>query len=371
MRAQTPNDADSTGVIEQFLDEILPNRLLQVLAIVAAAFVVAKVVNWILCNVIRTWARRTKIQLDEQIVNLLQGPVVKSVVILGIGIAAELLDTSERVSTVTNRALWTIVLAIWTVFAFRLNQLLLRAAAAQPDRFLTVESRTYPLFDNLGKLLIIGLATYLLIETWSVDPTGWIASAGLIGIAVGFAAKDTLANFFSGIFIIADAPYKVGDFINLQDGTRGQVVYIGLRSTRLLTRDDIEITIPNAIIGNSQITNETGGRWSKSRIRVKVGVAYGSDVDLVRRVLLEAAEIGEHLATDPEPRVRFRRFGDSALEFELLGWITEPVLRGRVTDALNTEVYKRFADEGIEIAYPKRDIYIREMPRGDVSGTGG
>ena len=146
--------------------------------------------------------------------------------------------------------------------------------------------------------------------------------------------------------------------MNLDTGERGRVTQVGLRSTRLLTRDDVEITIPNAVIANAKIINESGGPWEKERIRIRVGVAYGSDLQLVRRVLADAASGHPNVCTDPAPRVRFRSFGDSALEHELLCWIDEPVLRGRVVDALNTSVYEKLMAAGIEIPYPKRDVYL-------------
>jgi len=189
-----------------------------------------------------------------------------------------------------------------------------------------------------------------------------LASAGIVGIAVGFAAKDSLANLFAGFFIVTDAPYKVGDYIVFDTGERGRVTQIGLRSTRLLTRDDVEITIPNSIIANSKIVNESGGPWERSRVRVQVGVAYGRDIDVVREVLMKVARSSQHLCTDPEPRVRLRAFGDSGLNFELLGWIDLPERRGQVLDALNSAVYQQFAAHGIEIPFPKRDLYIKQMP---------
>ncbi|MEE8343466.1 MAG: mechanosensitive ion channel family protein, partial [Gammaproteobacteria bacterium] len=100
----------------------------------------------------------------------------------------------------------------------------------------------------------------------------------------------------------------------------------------------------------------------KFRIRVAVSVAYGSDIDQVRRILTEVATGEEMVCEVPEPRVRFRTFGDSGLNFELLCWVDKPVLRGRVLDALNSEVYKRFQSEGVEIPYPKRDVYIKSQP---------
>ena len=225
-----------------------------------------------------------------------------------------------------------------------------------------IDARTLPLFNNVARIAIVAGAIYFVLLAWDIDVTGWLASAGIIGIAVGFAAKDTLANFFAGLFISADAPYKAGDFIVLDTGERGRVTQVGIRSTRLLTRDDVEIIIPNAVMGNAKIVNESGGPWAKERLRVPVQVAYGSDVDQVRAALLAVAEGRAGVSAEPAPRVRFRAFGDSGLSFELLCWIDEPVLRGRVLDDLLTAVYKRFQAEGIEIPFPQRDVWVRALP---------
>jgi MscS family membrane protein len=225
-----------------------------------------------------------------------------------------------------------------------------------------VRPQTRPLFENLGFLIVLAIAGYLLFRSWDIDMTAWLASAGVIGIAVGFAAKDTLANLFSGVFILADAPYKIDDYVVLDSGQRGKVTHIGIRSTRLLTRDDVEITIPNAIMGNTSIINESGGPHEKFRIRVSVGVAYGSDIDKVKEVLMEVAVKEPQVCNDPEPRVRFLLFGASSLDIDLLCWVENPEIRGRVLDVLNTTIYKRFNEEGIEIPYSKQDVYIKEMP---------
>jgi len=141
----------------------------------------------------------------------------------------------------------------------------------------------------VATVLIVAIAAYALLQVWNIDPTAWLASAGVVGIAVGFAAKDTLANLFAGFFIIADVPYKLGDYVVLDAGERGEITRVGIRSTRLLTRDDVEVIIPNSELANHKIVNESGGRWVKFRIRLKVGVAYGSDLDRVVEVLEEVA----------------------------------------------------------------------------------
>jgi small-conductance mechanosensitive channel len=212
------------------------------------------------------------------------------------------------------------------------------------------------------KMLLVGLGAYIFLLIWGINPTAWLASAGVIGIAVGFAAKDTLANLISGISIVADTPYKIGDYIVLDTGERGRVTNLGMRSTRLLTRDDVEVTVPNAVIANAKIVNESGGPWVKHRIRVPVGVAYGSDVDEVCGVLEEIANSLSDIVKQPAPRVRMRALGNSSLDFELLAWIDHPEMRGRVRHDLLMSIYKVFNQKGISIPFPQTDIHVRSLP---------
>jgi MscS family membrane protein len=284
--------------------------------------------------------------------------------LIGLWIAMVRLELPTKPASIVASALKSVAVLVWSVFAIRFVGLVL-GTLSHADGFRFVEPRTRTLFDNLTRVVVVGLVIYFILLFWNINVSAWLASAGIIGIAVGFAAKDTLANLFSGIFILTDAPYEIGDYINLDSGERGQVTHVGLRSTRLLTRDDVEVTIPNAVIANAKIVNESGGRWPKERVRVKVSVAYGSDVDRVKEILNDIGVKHPQTCKDPAPRVRLRQFGESSLDFELLCWIDEPVLRGRVLDALHTEVYKHLVKEGIEIPYPKRDVYIRQMPGSD------
>ena len=215
------------------------------------------------------------------------------------------------------------------------------------------------------KVLLFAVMSYLIMSAWRINLTSWLASAGVVGIAVGFAAKDTLANFFSGVFILADAPYRVGQYIIIDGDTRGVVTEIGMRSTRLLTRDNVEVTVPNAVIGNAKIVNESSGPSQHMRVRVDVSVAYGSDVDRVREVL-GACTVGLENGADDQPGVvRFSAMGASGLDFQVLVWVKHPVYRGRLIDELNTRVYKALAAAGIEIPFPQRDLHIRSWPAGE------
>jgi MscS family membrane protein len=349
--------------LEQSLSFLGDNVALRAGVLVLLAIILAKITDWIITRLLMVWARRTKTSFDDRLIQILHRPVFLSVLLVGLWLATLQLGLSERLYGFTTHTLLTIAILTWLIFAFRACTMLLDIFSALESRFEIVQPRTVSIFDQTTKILLVGGSIYALFLTWGIDVAALLAAGGIIGIAVGFAAKDSLANLFSGIFILADAPYQVGDFIVLDSGERGQVTQIGLRSTRILTRDDIEVTIPNAVIANAKISNESGGHWEKARIRVKVGVAYGSDIDHVREVLMGVARDNPDLDGNPEPRVRFRAFGESSLGFELMGWIRQPVLRGRVLDALNSEVYKRFEQENIRIPFPQRDVHL--YPRED------
>ncbi|MCF6300409.1 MAG: mechanosensitive ion channel family protein [Proteobacteria bacterium] len=346
-----------------YWDQVLSIPFLGFIVITALGYIVAKIVVGFVSKSLKQLTKRTKSDLDDQLVETIKKPLFLTIFYFFLGMAVKSLDLSPGLESNLIRLLATIVVLAWIMRGFKILHLLLQSISSIKDRFEIIQPKTIPLFELVGKILILGLGSYILLIVWGINPTAWLASAGVIGIAVGFAAKDTLANLFSGFFIIADTPYKLGDFINLSSGERGMVTHVGMRSTRLLTRDDVEITIPNNVIGNAKIINESSGRWEKSRIRVKVGVAYGSDVAQVCEVLKQVAKKQAEIVTKPEPRVRMRAFGASSLDFELLAWIEKPVLRGRLSHQLHMDVYNAFAKEGIEISYAKQDIYIKEFPQ--------
>lgn len=140
------------------------------------------------------------------------------------------------------------------------------------------------------------------------------------------------------------------------------MTHVGIRSTRLLTRDDVEITIPNSVIGNAKIVNESGGPWEKTRIRVDVGVSYDSDLDFVHDVLMELVKERDDIANNPTPRVRYRAFGASSIDLQLMAWINYPEQKGLITHKLIMDIHKTFRDKGIEIPYSKHDLYVKEFP---------
>ena len=216
---------------------------------------------------------------------------------------------------------------------------------------------------RIVSFIIVFLLFYNFAEHFGIPVNAIFASAGIAGLAVAFAAKDTLSNLFGGVAIFMDRPFSTGDYIVLDDNERGEVVEIGLRSTRIQTRDDVMISIPNSILTNAKIVNQSSPK-PMFRVRVKIGVAYGSDINQVETILLDQVRSNSLAAQYPEPRVRFRNFGDSSLEFELLCWAKRPHDRGRLMHSLNTGIYNAFAEAGIEIPFPQRDGHLINEQKG-------
>jgi small-conductance mechanosensitive channel len=350
--------------VQRLAELIGPNVYLQA-AIIAAVFIlIGKIADWILSGIIGRFARQSTNEFDDELVGLVHRPVFISFVLLGLGLATRRIGLPEAPAFVTLGLLKSIAIVIWFNALSQLSKLVVASLQKSSTNKL-VQSGMLSLLHNVVKILLVAVAVYFVFLAWKIDVTAWLASAGIVGLALSFAAKDTLSNVFAGISIVMDAPYKTGDFIILDSGERGVVTDIGLRSTRILTRDDVEITIPNGIIGNSTIINEAGGPPARHRIRIAVGTAYGSDVDHVLATLERVAEENADILADPAPRARFRRFGESSLDFELLGWIKQPADRGRVQHELNCAVYKAFIAEKIEIPFPQRDLHVRTMPRAD------
>ena len=350
--------------LQPIWDLLTPYPGLLTLLLVLLAYVFGKLIKTVVYRSLMKVATKTGNRKDDHLVDLLTRPLVLTTVTLALMMVVSVYQLPKGLQTATLSLLATILLFSWLRTGLRTARIVLELVGDNHHRFEIVQERTIPVFDMTLKLLLVGLGAYIFLMIWGINPTAWLASAGVIGIAVGFAAKDTLANLISGISIVADTPYKIGDYIVLDTGERGRVTNLGMRSTRLLTRDDVEVTVPNAVIANAKIVNESGGPWVKHRIRIPVGVAYGSDVDEVCGVLEELANDFSDIVKQPAPRVRMRALGNSSLDFELLAWIDHPEMRGRVRHDLLMSIYKVFNQKGISIPFPQTDIHVRTMPDG-------
>ena len=215
---------------------------------------------------------------------LLRLPITISIVYFGTRETIATLPLSGTLQSVLISICSTITIFVWFLSFWKSVEPLLSILAKnhQEERY----RRLYPLFTLLGKTLVLLFGIYWFVKAWGEDPTTLLASAGIAGIAIAYASQDTLGSLFAGITIISDAPFKLGDFLILEDGSKGIVTQIGFRSTRILTPENVEIVIPNSMMANSKIKNMSGGSIKFARVDCSAGVAYGTDVDQIRSILL-------------------------------------------------------------------------------------
>ena len=347
-----------TDYLELFFT-LIKQPVIQAVLCVIGSIVTAKLVDWIIIRVLSRLANQTISTIDDKIIQILHRPIYYSILFIGLYISVHFFPMPEVITFTFKGLFKTTAIIIWSFALFQSFGHFLSWYGEKDRDDSIIQVHTLPIIDNVGKVIIFMLAIYFIIVSWGYDVTGLLAGGAALSIILGFAAKDTVANLFSGFFIMADAPYKPGDYINLDGGERGYVKTIGLRSTRIMTRDDIEITLPNSLIANSKIINESGGPKENVRVRIDISVAYGSDIDKVRSLLTEISKASESVCKDPIPRVRFRSFGDSGLIFQLHLWIEKPEDRGRIVDEINSAIYKCFIDENIEIPFPQRTIHVK------------
>jgi len=347
-------------IITDFINILKDYPPIYFIILVTISALFARITDWMLSGIILRFVKRTTTSFDDKLVDALHKPIYYSVFFWGLTLSVNAVSLPESILYILQGIFKSITVIVWSLAIFKIFIELIKWSSRAGDTKRFIQKRTIPLFDNIGKLAIFGGAVYFILLSWDVDVTGWVASAGILSVVIGFAAKDTLSNLFAGIFIMADAPYKEGDYINLDAGERGYVRSIGIRSTRIMTRDDIEITIPNSVIANSKIVNESGGPQEKERVRITINVSYESDIELVKRVLRDIAIDSQNVCSEPEPRVRFRQFADYGLTFQLLLWIEKPEIRGRVIDEINSSIFYKFKEENIEIPYPHHVVQMSQ-----------
>lgn len=327
-------------------------------AIVLASFAATWLVTLLGVNVVRRIVHSTDTQYDVVLYEELRLPVFVTVALAGVLVATTHLAVADPIARYLHSGVLTVLLLAWTRFVLRFADRVLVVAGRQSD---LVEDFA-PIFENLLTFLFLVLAAVGVFTIWNVDVTPILASAGLISVALGFAARDAIANFFGSVALYFDDTYTVGDYVVLEDGREGTVLDISIRSTELLTREDKVITVPNSVLNSTSIQNESAPR-PKTRITLEIGPAFGTDIDYFEAATLEVAEREDLVVDTPEPRMRFREFGDYTLDYELRCWVRSPLSDERAKHELLRELYKRYEQDGIDLPSPKRDVTVeRDAP---------
>ena len=227
-----------------------------------------------------------------------------------------------------------------------------------------IDDILFDLLIRFSNFIIYTVAVVIALDLLGINVVPFIAGAGVAGVAIGFAAKDTLSNLIAGVLLIIDRPFEVGDRIEVWSApagsaTWGDVIDIGLRATKIKTTDNIIIIIPNNEIMLRDIINYTIIS-EKIRVRINIGIAYEANLQKAKDVIIQVAEATEWVTDDPPPKVVVRNFGESSVDLQLRVWIKDARQRMNTISQITDKVKEVFDKEGIDIPYPRRDIFITQ-----------
>ena len=346
-------------VIRNSVDFLWGNLYLRFLLIFILTVIAAWIAKIILKNILKPLTKKTNTKIDDLIVRNLSSVIFYIIIAVGLKVSLTFvaLDSFYYHCIVETFLIITVTILVVKI----VNDL---AHHWKKDWALktasTADDRLIPMIEKIAKVIIIALAVIFIFDSWDVDISPLLATAGIAGIAVSFAVKDSLANILGGLQLVLDKTFKVGDKVKLESGELGVILDIGLRSTKLKTYDNEVIYIPNGYLANAKVRNYTVPDL-KLRVNVNFGVAYGSDTDKVRDIVLGTLKKMDSVLDDPEPAVQFLEMSDFSLDFIARVWVKDYQEAYSMKLQTTDEIYKALNREGINIPFPTHTVYTKKM----------
>jgi small-conductance mechanosensitive channel len=318
------------------------------------------VIRGITFKVLHKWSESTETKLDDIVIGSFRVPSLYWCIAIGLYSGIAVSDLPEKYIHYSTKLIHIIIIFSMTIAAANLAGKVFRSYVRKSNLPIPTTGLAYGILK--GTIIVIGLLIILSVLGISITPL--ITALGVGGLAVALALQDTLSNLFSGIHILMEKTIRVGDFIKLESGQEGYVDDITWRTTRVRMLPNNMVVIPNSKLAQSIVTNYYLPEKRMSLL-IPIGVSYSEDPEKVEAVLVEEAKkaVGQipGLLGDPEPFVRFiPGFGDSSLDFTLICQVQEFVDQYLAQHELRKRIFKRFKQEGIDIPFPHRTVYLRE-----------
>lgn len=327
--------------------------------IIIGAYILSRLSGWIARQITERITGRTSNKLDDVLVKAANSPLQAIILIFGVELAlarTQLLPPSwdEQVARLT----FSLYALFIYLFFYRLigglilwygKTLAKRTASNLDDKFIH-------LFRRVALLALSVVVVITVLGRYGIEVSALVTTLGIGSLAIALAAQETLGDMISGFTIMLDQPFKAGDRVEIQAiDTWGDVTDVGLRSTRIITRDNRMVTVPNSVIGKGMVVNHSVPS-TMYRVETHVGVAYGSDIERARSVMIEAIRSQEWVMQDKPIEALMLQFGDSALIFRVRCWIEHFVETRRIIDKMNTALYIALRKENIVIPMPQREV---------------
>ena len=348
-------------MVLELLNYITPNKRIHSLIILLAFFVLSNLVVFVSQRVILKLTKKTKTNIDDLIVSKANRPISFILLLIGLKLAIIPLAISQYLLKIIQNGISTLTIILVTyivviVFDVVISNWGSKFASKTKSK---VDDELVLLFQRFSRITISFIGLIFVLGAWGVQVGPLLASLGIAGIAVAFALQSTLGNIFGGISLIVDRSVTVDDFIKLDDGTEGFVIDIGLRSTKIKGRDGDLIILPNGKLAESKIYNYHKP-LSITRVTVDFGVNYGSEIEKVRKIVLNQINGIRGILKEPAPNVIFDEMGDFALKFKAFFWVSSIEKKLEAKGAVVTAIYNALNKNRIGIPFPTRTVYLRK-----------
>lgn len=342
-------------------EQYIPNDYIRALVILLVLIFALRVLASIFERLILRLVKKTKTELDDIIIEKSSAPVTVILLLVSIQIALNEIMLEEILAGRVDKLIYSLIVIFVGYFAYVIVDVTIFEAWSRfaKKAKLDIGESLGSLIHGVLKIILIILVFLYLLNIWGVEITPLLAGIGIAGLAIALALQPVLANIFSGASIILDKSVRVGDLVYLDPKTKGKIIKIGLRSTRLVTFDNELIIIPNTKLAESLIQNIALPE-PKSRVVIPFGVAYGSNIEKVKKIVLKEIKSIKGVVKDPKPLVRFLEMAESSLNFKAYFHVNHFSDRFNAIDEATTKIYNALNKNRIIIPFPQVDVHIKK-----------
>jgi len=343
------------------LDEYVTNQYIRAFVVFLIVGFSLRVLLYLAEKLAVKFTSKTKTDIDDKLFERSSRPLTLLAILLALKVTLGELTFSEQIVSVLTNMIYSIIVVVLALLLYIIIDVvlmgLLKQAASKTKS--NIDDSILSLFRSIMYIGLVVISFLYILSLWGVEITPLLAGLGIAGLAVALALQPILSNIFSGAAIVLDGTVRVGDLIYLDADTRGKIEKVGLRATRIKTFDNEYIIIPNNKLSDSNIQNLAQPE-PKSRAMVPFGVAYGSDVDKVKKLVINEIKKIPHVEKDPEIVVRFTEMADSSLNFKAYYYVDSFENRVGTIDEANTRIYNTLNKAGIEIPFPQMDVNLKK-----------
>jgi small-conductance mechanosensitive channel len=320
------------------------------------------IIGFLLENILLRITRRTKNNLDNHLLKAAKFPLYLLAIVFALDFALGRLSfLPEEWNTWLEEGFFILYFLVGFIFAWRVITHVFDWLSEEVSEKTeaTINEQLFPFFQRIVLILLSAIGIITILSHFQINITAMVTTLGIGSLAVALAAQNALEDTISGFLIMIDRPYRIGDRIELLDlDTWGDVVDVGLRSTRIRTRDNRMVVVPNSQIGKSLVVNYAYPN-DQYRLQIHLGVAYGTDIEHARKVMVDAVKGVEGVLPDRSVEALFLEFGDSALIFRVRWWLDSYVDTRRMFDRVNSALYNALKKENIELPFPQLDVHLK------------